>query len=91
MYFAVAQAESESKSCNIKRGIQYGFQQGASGYADTVCFGYKAGDDGRLAIDEPDAKIVRQMFELRADEKCWAESTVSGSESSSGDCEGGDV
>lgn len=47
-------------------GLQYGFQQVTSGYADTICFGYKAGDDGPLAIDEPDAKVVRQMFELRA-------------------------
>ena len=29
--------------------------------------GYKRGDDGKLAIDEPDAKIVRKIFEMRAD------------------------
>ena len=31
-----------------------------------MCFGYKRGDDGRLVIDEPDAEIVRKMFEMRA-------------------------
>ena len=31
-----------------------------------MCFGYKRGDDGRLVIDGPDAKIVRKMFEMRA-------------------------
>lgn len=31
-----------------------------------LCLGYKRGDDGKLAIDEPDAEIVRKMFEMRA-------------------------
>lgn len=54
-------------SRDIKREIKRGFQSGRSGYADFVCFGYKRGDDGKLAIDEPDAKIVRTIFEMRAD------------------------
>ena len=53
-------------SRNIKWGIKRGFEKGTSGYAEFVCFGYKRGDDGRLVIDEPDAKIVRKMFEMRA-------------------------
>ena len=65
-YCALAQAESEDMSRNIKWGIKRGFEKGTSGYAEFVCFGYKRGDDGRLAIDEPDAKIVRKMFEMRA-------------------------
>ena len=56
-------------SRNIRWGIKRSFQSGTSGYADFVCFGYKRGDDGRLAIDEPDAKIVRTIFEMRADGK----------------------
>ena len=68
-YCAFAQAESEDMSRNIRWGIKRSFQSGTSGYADFVCFGYKRGDDGKLAIDEPDAKIVRIIFEMRADGK----------------------
>lgn len=50
-------------------GIQQGFRNGTSGYAEFVCYGYKRGDNGRLAIDEPNAKIVRRIFEMRADGK----------------------
>ncbi len=66
-YCAFAQAESEDMSRNIRWGIKRSFQSGTSGYADFVCFGYKRGDEGSLAIDEPDAKIVRRIFEMRAD------------------------
>ncbi len=65
-YCALAQAESEDMSRNIKWGIKRGFEHGTSGYAEFVCFGYKRGDNGKLAIDESDARIVRQMFEMRA-------------------------
>jgi len=67
--FAVAQAESANKSRNIKWGIRRGFQKGSSGYADFVCYGYKRGDDGQLAIDEPDAEIVRKIFQMRAEKR----------------------
>ena len=65
-YFAFAQAESEKMSRNIKWGIKRGFENGTSGYAEFVCFGYKRGNNGRLAIDEADAIIVRQIFTMRA-------------------------
>ena len=68
-YCAFAQAESEDMSRKIKWGIKRSFQSGTSGYADFVCFGYKRGDDGKLAIDEPDAKFVQTIFEMRADGK----------------------
>ena len=66
-YCAFAQAESEEMSRNIRWGIKRSFQSGKSGYADFVCFGYKRGDDGKLAIDEPESKIVRTIFAMRAD------------------------
>jgi len=66
-YCAFAQAESEDMSQDIKWGIKRGFQSGTSGYAEFVCFGYKRGDNGKLAIDESDAEIVRKIFEMRAD------------------------
>ena len=34
-----------------------------------MCFGYKQDDNGKLVIDEPDAKIVREIFEMRASGK----------------------
>lgn len=66
MFCAFAQAESEDMSRDIRWGIRQGFRSGTSGYAEFVCFGYKRGDDGRLVIDEPDARIVQKIFELRA-------------------------
>lgn len=66
MFCAFAQAESEDMSRDIRWSIRQGFRSGTSGYAEFVCFGYKRGDDGRLAIDEPDARIVQKIFELRA-------------------------
>ena len=65
-YMSYAQAESESMSQNIKWGISKGFQNGKSGYADFTCFGYRRGNDGSLEIDEPNADVVRKIFELRA-------------------------
>jgi hypothetical protein len=52
-------------SRNIKWGIKRDFEKDTSGNAEFVCFGYKRGNDGRLVIDKPDAKIVRKMFEMR--------------------------
>lgn len=65
-YCALVQAESEKMSWNIKWGIKRGFENGTSGYAEFICFGYERGDNERLAIDGPDAKIVQQIFEMRA-------------------------
>ncbi|MBD5457196.1 MAG: recombinase family protein [Lachnospiraceae bacterium] len=64
-YCALAQAESEDISRNIKWGIKRGFEKGTSGYAEFICFGYKRGANGKLAIDEPDAEIVQKIFEMR--------------------------
>lgn len=69
VFCAFAQSESENISQNIRWGLKQGFRMGTSGYADFVCYGYKRGDDGRLAIDESDAKIVRWIFQMRADGK----------------------
>lgn len=67
IYCAFAQSESESMSQNIRWGIRQGFRSGTSGYAEFVCFGYKQSDDGKLVIDEPDAKVVRSIFGMRAE------------------------
>ena len=69
VFCAFAQSESENTSQNIRWGVRQGFRMGTSGYADFVCYGYKRGDDGRLTIDEPDAEIVRRIFQMRAEGK----------------------
>ena len=66
-YSAFAQAESESMSYNIRWGIKQGFRSGTSGYADFVCFGYKRDKNGELVIDEPNAEIVRTIFQMRVE------------------------
>ena len=50
---------------NINWRIHCGFQNGVSGYADFVCFGYKHGDYGESTIDETDAVIVRSIFQMK--------------------------
>lgn len=66
---AFAQAESENMSRSIRWGIKRGFERGTSGYANFVCYGYKRGDEGELAINAPDATVVKAIFEMRADGK----------------------
>ncbi len=69
VFCAFAQSESENMSQNIRWGVRQGFRMGTSGYADFVCYGYKRDNDCRLAIDEPDAEIVRRIFQMRAEGK----------------------
>ena len=60
VYCTLTQAESEDMSQGIKRGIKRGFQNGISDYAESVCFGYKQGDGGKLTINEPDRSDCQQ-------------------------------
>lgn len=69
VFCTFAQSESENMSQNIRWGVRQGFRTGTSGYADFVCYGYKRGNDGQLAIDEPDAEIVQRIFLMRAEGK----------------------
>lgn len=71
VFCAFAQSESENMSQNIRWGVKQSFRMGTSGYANFVCYGYKRGDDGRLTIDEPDAEIVRKIFQMRAEGKSF--------------------
>lgn len=65
-YAMFAQAESESMSRNIRAGIRYGFKSGNSGYAHFVCYGYELSSNGKLAINEAQAVIVKEIFTRRA-------------------------
>lgn len=64
LLFSFAQAESEDRSGAVKWGIHTGFRLGHSKFADKVCYGYKKDEDGRLNIDESQAKIVQDIFSL---------------------------
>lgn len=64
LLFSFAQAESEDRSGAVKWGIHTGFRLGHSKFADKVCYGYKKDEDGRLIIDESQAKIVEEIFSL---------------------------
>ncbi|WHH59731.1 recombinase family protein [Petroclostridium sp. X23] len=61
---AIAQAENESRSDNIKWGIKQRAAQGTSKLYNRKCYGYYNDEDGNLAIDEKEAKNVRMIFSL---------------------------
>ena len=60
----VAQSESESKSGNIKFGIEYGFKTGKSKIYNRICYGYSQDENGNLIINEFEATIVKLIFEM---------------------------
>jgi DNA invertase Pin-like site-specific DNA recombinase len=61
---AVAQEDSASKSNNIRMGIEYQLLNGTSYLYSRTCYGYKKGENGKLIIDEKQAKNVRWIFDL---------------------------
>ena len=61
---AIAQAENESRSDNIKWGIKQRAAQGTSKLYNRKCYGYKNDVDGSLIIDDEEAKNVRMIFNM---------------------------
>lgn len=61
---ALAQAENESRSENIKWGIKQRAAAGTSKLYDRKCYGYKHDENGKLVIDEEKAHNVKLIFEL---------------------------
>ena len=59
---ALAQAENESRSENIKWGIKKKVEQGTSKLADRKCYGYDSNENGKLIINEEQAAIVQRIF-----------------------------
>ena len=59
---SLAQQESESISQNVKMGIQYRYQNGQYNINYNRFLGYTKGPDGKLAIVEEEAKIVRRIY-----------------------------
>lgn len=64
---AYAQAENESRSENIKWGIQRSLQNPDSKLYNRICYGYRLGDDGMLAIEDEEARIVQMIYKLYLD------------------------
>ncbi len=61
---AIAQAENESRSDNIKWGIKQRAAQGTSKLYNRKCYGYVNSSDGSLILKDEEAKNVRLIFNL---------------------------
>lgn len=61
---ALDQAESQSRSENIKFGIRHRMRSGKTILNHTQFLGYTKGPDGKLKIVPEEAEIVRKIFEL---------------------------
>lgn len=61
---AQAQDESESKSADIKWGLQKAFADPDSKYYQRRCYGYKHDEKGKLVIDEKEAEVVKLIFRM---------------------------
>lgn len=64
VFNAVAQAESEARSQNIKWGIKHGLETGTSKFYDRKCFGYSHNSEGNIVINEEESLIVQMIFNL---------------------------
>ncbi|MEF2113440.1 recombinase family protein, partial [Clostridium frigoriphilum] len=61
---ALAQADSESRSQNIRWSIRRGFETGNSKFYNRKCYGYINDYDGNIVIDEAQSKVVQKIYEL---------------------------
>ena len=59
---SLAQQESASLSQNIKLGLQFRYQEGKVQVNHEHFLGYTKDEDGKLIVDEDEAKIVRRIF-----------------------------
>lgn len=61
---AIAQAENESRSDNIKWGIKQRAADGSSKFYNRKCYGYTNARDGSLIIEDAEAANVKLIFNL---------------------------
>ncbi len=61
---AQAQDESESKSADIKWGLQKSFVDPDSKYYQRKCYGYRHNEKGQLVINENEAEVVKLIFRM---------------------------
>ena len=64
IFEAVAQAESEARSQNIKWRIKRGLEKGTSKLYDRKCYGYRHDSQGRIVINEHEINFVQMIFNL---------------------------
>ena len=69
---ARAQEESFSKSEDIKWGLRKSFENPDSKYYQRICYGYIHDQDGKLIVQEEQAKVVRLIYEMAALGICLA-------------------
>jgi DNA invertase Pin-like site-specific DNA recombinase len=60
---AVAQAENESRSENIKMGFRMAAESGKSKLYNRKCYGYINDSDEKLLVNEDEAENVKLIFE----------------------------
>lgn len=63
----VAQAESDDKSLNIKWGISKMRENPESKMNNRVFYGYRRDEDGKLIVDEEQAKVVKMIYDMFLD------------------------
>ena len=61
---AYAEGENESRRRNQLWSIQKRLEDGTSEIYTRECYGYRKSDDGTLTIYEPEAEVVREVFDL---------------------------
>ena len=73
-----AQAESESISGNVTKGIRMGYRQGRFGFRYKNFLGYRKGPDGEPEIVPEEAKIIRLIAQnyLNGDSLCTIKATL---------------
>ena len=59
---SLSQAENESRSENIRLGLAMRAVNGTSGLYKRKLYGYTKNKDGKLVIDDEQAKVVRDIF-----------------------------
>lgn len=67
IFTAIAQSESESKSKDIKWGLQRSYRDIDSKTSHFTCYGYTHDEQGHLVVNESEAETVRLIFRLRID------------------------
>ena len=67
LHGAIAQGESENKSENIKWSLDKAAQNPDAQIYNRKCYGYSNAEDGSLVINEPEAEVIRQVFQMYLD------------------------
>lgn len=67
LHGAIAQGESENKSENIKWSLDKAAQNPDAQIYNRKCYGYSNAEDGSLVINESEAEVIRQVFQLYLD------------------------